>query len=164
MTYQVRRVIKQMRVVLALLVLPACQNAQATEVVDFHLPDIKGNTVRLSDYRGQWVIVNFWATWCGPCLQEIPELNRYHQRHSNRVVLGINYEQIAIEDLMKFIEEFGVVYPVLLIGDTPLVPFEPLKGLPSTFIVSPDGEYIASHIGQASETWLNDTIAAHADE
>ena len=54
-----------------------------SELVDFSLPDAAGQEHRLSDYRGKWVVINFWATWCGPCMVEIPELVRFHERHQD---------------------------------------------------------------------------------
>ncbi len=127
-------------------------------VVDFELSDIHGKMHRLSDYRGQWVIVNFWATWCAPCLEEIPMLREIAKMEEpvQPVVIGIDFEEIEKESLQKFIEEFEIDYLVLLIGDTPLIPFEPLKGMPTTFVVSPEGKIVYRHVGLVTkETLLN---------
>ncbi|MGB0713645.1 MAG: TlpA family protein disulfide reductase [Gammaproteobacteria bacterium] len=135
-----------------------CPLAHA-EPVEFSLADTSGENHRLSDYRGQWVVLNFWATWCGPCIEEIPNLNQFHERWSAResddpgtpvnraMVIGINFEYPEIDALRNFIQRYAINYPVLRIEQTPLVPFEPLKGLPSTFLVNPQGEYVARHIG-----------------
>ncbi len=65
------------------------------EIVDFMLPDLEGKPVSLSDFRGKWVIVNYWATWCPPCLDEIPELVSLHDDNRDKlVVLGVDYEEI----------------------------------------------------------------------
>jgi len=128
---------------------------------DFELRDAHDRVHRLSDYQGQWVIVNFWATWCGPCIQEIPELNRFFRQHHEAgvTVIGINFEELSIEQLKLAIGEFGISYPVLRIGSVPLVPFEPLKGLPSTFVVSPDGRLVKSWLGPVNKSVLNAYIA-----
>ena len=118
------------------------------EPVDFTLPDLDGRPVRLSSYRGRWVIVNFWATWCAPCLREIPELNWFADKFRERaVVIGVDYETTSIRSVKNFVIEHDIEYPIVRIGEEPLVPFEPLKGLPSTFFVTPQGEYVAKHVG-----------------
>lgn len=125
-------------------------------VADFELYDVNNQLHRLSDYQGQWVVVNFWATWCSPCIKEIPELKRFHQQHHKEgvTVIGINFEELSVEQLKQAIGEFRINYPVLRIGSVPLVPFEPLKGLPSTFVVSPDGRLVKSWLGPVNEKVL----------
>lgn len=122
----------------------------------FELSDANGRLHRLSDYQGQWVVVNFWATWCSPCIREIPELQRFYNEHREAgvTVIGINFEELTVEQLKQAIGEFGISYPVLKIGTVPLVPFEPLKGLPSTFVVSPEGRLVKSWLGPVNEETL----------
>ena len=129
--------------------------------VDFSLPDVAGRTHRLSDHRGKWVVVNFWATWCGPCMAEIPELVRFHERHKDRdaVVIGVNFEEIETPALSEFIAQMRIDYPVVRAGGTPLLPFEPLKGLPSTFFVDPWGELAAGHVGPVTAEAIEDFLA-----
>ena len=135
-----------------------------SHLVDFALPDVNGKVHRLSDHRGQWVVINFWATWCGPCMVEIPELMQFHERHKDddAIVIGVNFEEIEIPDLVKFIDEMGINYLVVRAGDKPVLPFEPLKGLPSTFFVDPNGEYVASHVGPVTGAAIEDFLAREA--
>jgi thiol-disulfide isomerase/thioredoxin len=128
----------------------------------FELQDVQGKLHRLSDYQGKWVIVNFWATWCSPCIKEIPELKRFHQQYRDQdiVVIGINFEELTVEQLQQAIDEFAIDYPVLRIGSVPLVPFEPLKGLPSTFAVSPEGRLVKSWMGPVDGEVLRSFIAS----
>ncbi len=135
-----------------------------SDLVDFSLPDAAGQEHRLSDYRGKWVVINFWATWCGPCMVEIPELVRFHERHQDddAVVIGVNFEEIETPDLVKFIDEMGINYLVVRAGDAPILPFEPLKGLPSTFFVDPHGKYVASHVGPVDAAAIEDFLAREA--
>ena len=128
----------------------------ASDTVDFSLPDIEGQTHHLSDFRGQWVIVNFWATWCSPCITEIPhlvELNDLKEPVSP-VVIGIDFEEIETQALRKFMQALEMDYLVLRIGESPIVPFEPLKGLPTTFIVSPQGKIVYRKTGPVTKKLL----------
>ena len=127
---------------------------------NFTLPGSHGETIRLSDYRGRWVIVNFWATWCGPCIREIPELRAFHRAHKDRdaLVIGVNFEQIPLDRLQAFLERYAIDYPIALVGETPLLPFEPLKGLPSTFIVDPEGRLVHRHVGSTDQTRLEEIL------
>jgi len=133
-------------------------SVQADESVDFSLKDINGEDYTLSDYRKQWVIVNFWATWCTPCIEEIPEFIEFQKQHPEHKILGINFEEISNSDLQKFVQLHNINYPILRVGDTPLIPFEPLKGLPATAIVSPSGELLTVHTGSVTAQALEDFI------
>ena len=146
------------------LVITATVSRAESGGVDFTLPDIDGEMHRLSDHRGKWVVINFWATWCGPCMVEIPELMRFHERHKDddAIVIGVNFEQIETDDLAKFIDEMAINYLVVRAGDAPILPFEPLKGLPSTFFVDPDGAYVASHVGPVTGEAIEDFLAREA--
>lgn len=129
---------------------------------DFTLLDIDGKQHRLSDYRGKWVVVNYWATWCPPCLEEIPELVDFHDRHkdTDAVVLGVNLEQVAPETLRQFVEEHFVSYPILP-GKPSMDTVGPVRGLPTTYLVAPDGRLVARQVGGVTaagiETFINNS-------
>ena len=150
--------------VLALLAVAVTARADGARGVDFSLPDVTGQVHRLSDHRGKWAVVNFWATWCGPCMVEIPELVRFHERHRDHdaVVIGVNFEEIETPALAEFIAQMRINYLVVRAGDKPLLPFEPLKGLPSTFFVDPHGELVASHVGPVTGEAIEDFLAREA--
>ncbi len=128
---------------------------------NFSLTSLTGGKVRLSDYRGKWVVVNFWATWCTPCLSEIPELIRFERDNPHRVLLGVDFEQIDEHQLRQFVAKNGIDYPVLLVGKTRLDPFEPLMGLPSTALVNPQGEIVAFQTGPVTAAQIEDFINRH---
>ena len=133
------------------------------DALAYSLQDLQGNAQHLTQYQDQWVIVNFWATWCGPCVREIPELMSFADRHVGSVqVVGIAFEKTPIDEIRSFVARLDVNYPVLIIGEEPLVPMEPLKGLPSTFLVSPEGQVVHSHVGPVTEDELTKWLAHYA--
>ena len=134
-----------------------------TAPVDFSLPDIKGQQHRLVDYRGKWVVVNYWATWCPPCLDEIPELIEFHERNAadRAVVLGVNYEDVDDLYLKTFVDEYFISYPVLLAEPGAANYFGRIRGLPTTFIISPAGKVVARRVGGVDAAYLESIIGAH---
>jgi len=119
------------------------------EPVDFELPDLTGKKQRLSDYRGKWVVVNYWATWCPPCLEEMPDLDDFHVRHKDKdaVVLGVNMEDIGVDQLSRFVDSLMVSYPILRDKPRPFTELGNITGMPTSFIVSPEGEVVAYQVG-----------------
>ena len=153
---KMNRIIVRVGAILFAFALFASTVTASEQIVDFTLPDINGKSHSLSDYRGQWVIVNFWATWCGPCIEEIPELIEVSKLTDpvTPVVIGIDFEEIDTESLLEFINALKMDYLVLRIGERPLVPFEPLKGMPTTFIVSPEGKIVFRKIAAVTKEIL----------
>jgi len=122
--------------------------AQALAAVDFTLPGIDGKRYSLSDFRGKWVVVNYWATWCPPCRAEIPDLIEFHEQNKGKaVVLGVAYEEISAERLRKFAEKFAINYPVLMVKPGSADVLGPIPGLPTTYLVSPEGKVVAQQAG-----------------
>ncbi len=136
-------------------------SAMATAAqIQFSAKDIAGKQYNLSDYKGKWVVVNYWATWCPPCLDEIPELIEFHEQYNKdtAVVLGVSYEEVEIEYLKTFIDEFFMSYPVLIGDISQPPPFGPLIGLPTTYVISPEGKLVYTQIGGVTKAWLEDAI------
>lgn len=106
----------------------------------WRLESLEGTTVSLQDFAGNWVVLNYWATWCKPCREEMPELDRLHRERDDVVVLGIAWEDTGADRLRAFLERYPVGYPVL-----PADPFKPPPGLepprvlPTSVIFGPDG-------------------------
>jgi len=118
---------------------------------DFTLPDMDGRTHSLSDYRGKWVLVNYWATWCPPCLEELPELEVFHSGAEGKaVVLGVNMEAIGKPQLRAFVERQFLSFPILVAGESPSRDqlIGPVEGMPTSYLVTPEGEIVARQVGQ----------------
>jgi len=134
--------------------------AAAGEQVDFTLPGLDGKPVSLSDYRGKWVVVNYWATWCPPCLEEIPELVDLYEGNRDRlVVLGVNYEEVNEDYLREFVESHMISYPVMRMDPLPVTPLGSVVGLPTTYIISPEGERTARQEGSVTRQGIEQYIA-----
>ena len=148
-----------MRKLIIMLFLFSCV-AQADAPLEFSLPDLDGRPVSLADYHGKWVVVNFWATWCPPCLDEIPDLvDLYDANNEWLVVLGVNYEEVNTEYLRQFVESHMISYPVLRMDPLPMTPLGPVMGLPTTYIISPQGERVARQEGPVTREAIESYIA-----
>ena len=134
--------------------------AGVAEPVDYSLPDVNGKKHSLADYKGKWVIVNYWATWCPPCQEEIPDLVEFHDRHKDddAVVIGINFEDIGEEQLSAFVDSFLISYPILRSEPLAATPLGDIPGLPTTFIIAPDGSPVARQVGPVTGQQLDDYI------
>jgi len=131
---------------------------------DFTLPDLEGRDHNLSDYRGRWVVVNYWATWCPPCLEELPELEVFHSNADGEaVVLGVNMEEIERSRLRAFVDDQFLSFPILIATAQPHPDqmIGPIRGLPTSYLVSPDGEIVARQVGKVTAKAINAFIADH---
>ena len=147
---------------LAALLLATGSNAAA---VDFELPRLEGEPVALSDYRGQWVLVNYWATWCTPCREEIPQLSALDEARDDVQVLGLAYEDRDPSIYEEFLNDYPAIYPILLVDvfDPPQALGEP-KALPTTFVVDPAGEIVKTFVGPVTRKQLESYIDERARE
>ena len=121
---------------------------------DFTLTDANGNSVKLSDYRGKVVLLNFWATWCGPCALEIPWFVEFEQQYKSKglEVIGISMDEDGWKVVKPYIQERKVNYRVLLGNDTVSQLYGGVESLPTTFIIDRDGKFAFSpHVGLAEK-------------
>ncbi len=118
-------------------------------------------TFDLSQQSGKWVIVNFWATWCSPCLKELPDISAFVTAHKDKVAaIGLDFEDTDKADVIKFLKQHPLSYPVAQIGmDDPPKDFEAPKGLPNTYVIAPDGHVAKAFLGPITTKDLDGVIA-----
>ncbi len=121
---------------------------------------LSGERKSLDDYRGQWLLVNFWAEWCSPCLEEFPELNQLAQAKSEQgiQVIGISYDPLSNTDLKQKVEDLNILYPVMATDPVPVLPFGLPPTLPTNYLISPQGEVVAKLVGKQSAHSINKVI------
>ena len=130
--------------------------AHADEAIDFPITTLVGEQQRLADYRGRWVVVNYWATWCPPCRKELPELDLFSEQHKDdAVVLGINFEDISTQELQQFVDEQFLSFPMFHQRPSRSTPFGRLSGLPTTYVLNPEGVPVAMHSGGITADMLD---------
>jgi thiol-disulfide isomerase/thioredoxin len=151
---------------LSLLALPLIGAADVAtpsteaERPEFTLPDLDGQDHRLSDWRGDWVVVNYWATWCAPCRKEIPDLSELHDERDDITVLGLAFEDTDVATFREFLVDYPASYPILLVDVyAPPEAFGAPLALPTTYLIAPDG--------RLAETWIGpitgDTVRERVD-
>jgi DsbE subfamily thiol:disulfide oxidoreductase len=118
---------------------------------DFRLKTLDDNTINLSDYRGQVVVLNFWATWCLPCKEEMPDLEAVYQlyKEDNLIIIGVNVYETA-DDTARFVRELGVSFPIALDDNGRVAHQFGVSGLPVTVVIGKSGQIEYRHTGQIS--------------
>ena len=127
---------------------------------DFTLNDLSGNQVTLSSFRGQVVLINFWATWCGPCLIEMPAIERRYEALKDKgfAVLAVDDDE-AITDVSAFTHELDLTFLVLLDPGAMVNDLYRVRGLPTSFVVDREGVIQQLHIGLMTEEQLDGYLA-----
>jgi thiol-disulfide isomerase/thioredoxin len=126
---------------------------------DFVLTDSNGRAHRLSDYRGKWLIVNFWATWCPPCLEEIPDLVALKEARKDVQVLGVAMEFQDAKQVLQFAEGMFVNYPIILGRNKDAEQVGSVPGLPTTFFFDPKGKLVKRQVGKVTRKQMDELMA-----
>jgi len=133
---------------------------QSSPAPDFSLESLDGKTTRLSDFRGKAVLLNFWATWCGPCKIEMPWFVDFQKQYGSQglQIVGVAMDDASKEDIGKFARDMGVNYPILIgkeaVGDQ----YGGIPGLPETFLIARDGKIVDKIIGLRGKAEIEDAI------
>ncbi len=112
--------------------------------------DAEGNSFDWQDYNGQWLVVNFWAEWCAPCLEEIPELNRLHNTENQRV-LGVNFDRPELNELQRQISALGVQFPVIYSEQKQRLKELTPQVLPTTYVFDQQGKLLKTLVGPQTQ-------------
>ncbi len=131
---------------------PVVADPNYPEAPGFALEDLSGNTVRLSDFKGKMVILNFWATWCGPCRMEIPSFVDLQDEFGDKglAIVGISLDNAGVSVVKEFVDEFSVNYPILM-HDGRVAYQYGINPIPTTFIINKDGKVVNMFIGYKPE-------------
>lgn len=130
--------------------------------IDIPLTRIDGKTHNLSDFKGNWIVVNFWATWCPPCISEMPDLQLLHDKYHDKgvTVIGVNVENLSRIELQTFLDTYFISYPIYQGVQLLNSELGTVIGLPTTFLVSPQGIVEVQKVGRVSsemiEMWIKD--------
>ena len=148
------------RYLIAWLLLLVCGSVFAAP--DFSVTDTAGTQHRLSDYRGKWLLVNYWATWCPPCLEEIPDLVAlYDERHDkDLMVLGVAMEYKSGKEVAKYVDDMLMSYPIVLGTESVTAQIGSAEVLPTTYIFNPRGQLVTTRHGLITKEYVEGLIAA----
>jgi peroxiredoxin len=140
----------------------ACHAAStAPAKLDFSIKDMNGAQVKLADYKGKVILMNFWATWCGPCKMEIPAFVQLYDQYKDRgfVILGISTDDEP-DALKSYAQEYRMNYPVLVGRDREdlLDAYGPIYGIPTSYFITRDGAICKKHMGPATKEEFEQTI------
>ncbi len=130
--------------------------------LSFSLTDTEGNIFTEKNTRGKYLVINFWATWCTPCLKEIPAFVKFYEKNSDHVeILGLDFEPVDLEVINDYVERFSINYPIVLYNednDSEYSNFGEIVGMPTTQIYSPEGELLHTFMGEITIDDLNEFI------
>lgn len=145
---------------------PPASTAPAAPPVEVVVPSLRiatleGASYDLAEHRDQWVVVNFWATWCAPCLKEMPELSALDAMHEHIEVIGLAYEDIEAGAMREFLQVHPVVYPIAIVDTyAPPEDFDTPRGLPMTYLIAPGGKVAKKVLGPVTAAEIEAAIAA----
>lgn len=130
--------------------LSACSSSPGEKIDNVVWTDSQGRTMSVNELRGQWIVLNYWAAWCRPCLVEMPDLETLHNKYHNVVVVGINYDDWDDAQLNQFAEEWNITYSLIRPDISAQLGIDRLPGLPTTYFIDPEGYLRGPLVGEKS--------------
>lgn len=129
---------------------------------DFTLTTLQGEQVTLSDYKGKIILLNFWASWCEPCKEEMPDMQRFSEKHPDIAVLAVNLTSmdLGIDDVKQFVHYFGLTFPILLDEADVVGKQYNILTIPTSYIIDPEGRIFKEVIGPMDEGMMEELVSA----
>ena len=153
----------QVKVLLVGLLLAAALGAGVTtwQAMQKDFETLDGSQYRWSDFSGEWVVVNYFAEWCAPCLREIPELVAFNaDKPADTTLFAVSYDPLSKDRIRELKNQYQIHLPLVVPNEKMLMPMERPPYLPATFIIGPDGSVKKTLMGEVSETLLKETLTA----
>lgn len=124
------------------------------------LTDIQGRKIAMDNLKGKWVMINYWASWCQPCVDEIQEFNRFYRIEKDRVALfAVNYEGLSVPQQRTLIKQHRIGYPSLQKDPRHALDLGDIRGVPVTFVFNPRGEFLTALYGSQTLDTLREIIS-----
>lgn len=136
----------------------------SVQAYGFQFTDITGKNHVLSDYKGKWVLVNFWATWCPPCLKEIPDLISLYESRKDLVVIGIAIDEADPNLVLEFAESMSISYPTVIGDRRVAAQIDEISLLPSTYLYDPAGNPAARKLGLITRVEIEEFIKSKSKD
>lgn len=136
------------------------EEKEGDKAPDFALKSVDGKIIKLSDYKGKIIILDFWATWCPPCRRGVPDLiSIQNEFKKDVVVIGISLDrEKTIKDVPGFIKDYGINYPVVYGDDKVTIDYGGIRSIPTSFVIDRKGNVVDSHIGLVPKTVFVDKV------
>jgi cytochrome c biogenesis protein CcmG/thiol:disulfide interchange protein DsbE len=134
--------------------------AVGTAAPAFALPDLEGKTVRNTDLKGKVVILNFWATWCPPCRDEVPDFVRLQAKYRDQglAIVGLSLDQGGANDVRPFVAEYDVNYTMLIANQDVAESYGGVQGIPTTFVLDREGTIVKRFVGRVSAEAFEEAV------
>lgn len=123
--------------------------AKLSEAPEFLIHDLENQPLQLSDFKGKVLLINFWATWCPPCIEEIPHLEKLFNNYSKKglVVLGVSLDEAGREHVKSFVKENALSYPIAMSNEKMVKDFGGIRGTPTSFLIDREGKIVKKWVG-----------------
>ena len=148
---------KRWFVLISIFLLSSNQQLWAdTGIKNFSFTDLNGHERQFDEYRGKWVLVNYWASYCPPCLAEMPDIERFYRANRKKfTVLGMDTASSSVPDIKAFMQDYGITYPLIPTQTSTLLAFGEIFAIPTSYLISPQGKVVNKTIGMITFKDLN---------